>query len=271
MRKMFLFPLILLMIALTACSFFVKPDKTVTAFFGNLKKADYDKAQKFLSAPVFVDMADAEKKLLGVYFGTMDVANIKVVDHAELAATVSVDITAVDFFRVVQNFMMNMTEKLMNEGLSMDNITDEQLDAILVKELQSPEAPRKTLTALLTMEKTKGKWLITADNNLRAALFLQEFNEDAGLHEGEEGGYSVVDTVNTKAVFTGVDDMMGVCGFKVGGENYQMYCEPEQADELKANYLDKEVNIVYQVLQADVQTDSEEDTATLYILENIIK
>ncbi len=271
MRKLFLFPLMLLMIGFAACSFFSKPDKTVAAFFADLKKADYDKAQTYLSTPVFVDMVDAEKKLLGVYFGTMDVANIKVTEQAELAATVTVDITAVDFFRIVQNFMMNMTEKLMNEGLSMDNITDEQLDAILVKELQAPDAPKKTLTAALTMEKAKGKWLITADNILRAALFLQEYSEESAYHEGEEGGYSIVDTVNTRAVFTGVDEMMGICGFKIDNDSYQMYCEPDAAEDLKANYLNKEVEIVYQILQADAQDGAEEDTATLYILDSIVK
>ena len=272
MRKCFLFIFLLFIALFAACSLFQKPDKTVAAFFKNLVKADFNSAQKHLTLPIFEDLPDAEKELLGIYFGAITIGNIKVIIQTESTASVSVDITAVDIIKVVQDFMVNMAEKLANEGLSVDNTTDEQIDAILIKELRSKEAPYKTMTATLTLNKQGNMWLIVADQSLRAAFLLQDYDSEAEYY-GEEGpGYSVFDTINVKAVFNQADEMMGICSFTFDGKPYQMYCEPEQMEELSANYVNKEVAITYQVLRPDSGMNGEEAGAhDLYILSGIAK
>ena len=274
MRKLFL--LLLLMAGIMACSSSSKPDKTVAVFFQNLKQANYEKAQDYISAPIFNDMPDVEKELLGIYFGTMKTANIKVAEQAKLAAAVNIDITAVDLSAIVQNFIMNMADKLANEGLSMENVTDEQLDAMLLQELQSPDAPVKSMTVTLTLNKVKGKWLIEAGNTLHAALFLQEYSpgyNDESYYDMDvnDDGYSIVDTVNTGAVFIKADEMTGICEFKIGGAPYQMYCEPEQMEDLTENYTNEDVEIIYQVLQSNLMEGSAEERVTLYILDSIVR
>ncbi|MDR0453913.1 MAG: hypothetical protein LBH05_03775 [Deferribacteraceae bacterium] len=278
MKKFLLLPLLLLTVCFVACtSSNSKPEKTVDAFFQNLKKANYDKVHEYLSAPLFENVADTERELLGVYFGTMKTANLKVVEKTDSTATVNVDISAVDIVEVVHNFMTNMTEKLQSKGLSPDNVSDEELDVIFVNELKSPDAPKKTMTATLILNKTGGKWLIDADNALRTALFMQNYNGEDLYNEGNGNGYSVFDTVNATAVFTGSDEMMGICIFELDGQTYKMYCEPDQMEELTKNYSNKEVGIVYQVLQSDTEKDTGEDEdtneepVTLYILDSIVK
>jgi len=270
MKKKFLLPLLLLVVSLTACTLLSTPEKTVTEFFKYLKKADYENAHKFLSRSVFDNAPNAEKELLGVYFGTMKISNLKVTEKTNSLATVSFDITATDIFQIVQDFMMNMAEKLEDEGLSVDNVTDDQLDVILKKELQAKNAPQKSMTATLKLAKNNKKWLIDADNSLLSTLFLQDFNNESMYHEEDGYGYSVFDTVDTKAIFTGADEMMGLCSFNVEGESYQMFCEPNQMEELEANYAGKEVEIVYQALRSNTAENAEdEEAATIYILESI--
>ena len=271
MRKISLFLLLLLVAALVACTAFSKPENTVATFFKHLKKADFENAHKHVNSPLFENVPEAEKELLTVYFSTIKTSNIKLVNKTDNTATINVDITAVDIIKVVQNFMVNMADKLANEGLNIDNVTDEELDSILIKDLKSQDAPRKSITAWLTLNKSEGKWILDADNHLRAALFVQEYNSDAANYEGSDFGYSVFETVNSKAIFTGADEMMGICNFTVENVAYPMYCEPEHMSELIEKYNGKEIEIVYQVLHADTEEGSEEEPVTLYLLEKIVK
>ncbi|MDR0454301.1 MAG: hypothetical protein LBH05_05770 [Deferribacteraceae bacterium] len=169
------------MTGIVACSEFSKPNKVVAAFFQNLKQADYEKAHTFLNAPVFDDI----NTLLDGYFSTFEIADIKVTNQTGATAIVSADIMAVDFLQTIQGFIMTMPETLEDEGLSADDITDDALNALILREIQSPYALKKTRTVILNLNKTEGKWLIEADKSLNAALFLLEYNKESDNKDGE--------------------------------------------------------------------------------------
>ena len=105
MKNFFLLPLLLLTFSFTACTFYSTPVKTVKAFFHNLKKGDFENTHKFLNNPMFENVPDVEKELLGIYFETMKIANIKVTEKTDSTAIISLDITAVDIF---QNPLLTM-------------------------------------------------------------------------------------------------------------------------------------------------------------------
>jgi hypothetical protein len=257
--------MVVALFAITACSSSSKPDKTVSTFLTDLKSGKYVETAAYTDVPIFETLAEDEKQLLDNYFKTMTYSEPTVSSTSGDNATVAVSLTAIDIFTVIQGFIQTVTEQAAADNRSIDDMSDDELDAMLTAALTSPDAPKKDISLNINLKKEGSKWVIVFDDALRAGLFMQDPAEAYGAAEEE---FEIIETIEVAVKYLGNDEEIGQCKFQAGEETLEMYCHGEHLETLNAEYLNKDLTISYQVVAKGGAASAEADR--LLVLQDII-
>jgi len=91
-------------------------------------------------------------------------------------ATVTADITNINFSIVMQEFMTQAMGIAMDNALSEDPMSQEEMDSmvedLLIEILQSEDIETVTNTTEISLEKINGKWKINYNEEIQNAIFF---------------------------------------------------------------------------------------------------
>ena len=271
---------VIAVLALTACNKKTEaPDVVVDKFLTALTQGNYAETAKYTEVPVFDNTNEKQKEFDDLLFARMSYTPPVIVSQDDVYAVVSTELTGLDVDEIAYNLFLELNEMVAENPDAY--ATDEQragleplMSAKLTDALKSPDAPIKTLTVqfnlvLLDVDKKKS-WTITPDDAIEYGIYLTEPMEDYSDYDyGQQPQVQLLDTVTTKATYMGGDEVAEMCSFSVDGVLIHMFCDPSYLQTLEADYLNKEVEIMYGILGIPELEALGDDSFRMYVLAEI--
>ncbi len=175
MKKLSIISLVLIVsLVLVACSPEASPEEVVEKAFMELKNSNIEEFRTYIVDED--DFSDEEVEESIEYLVKRIEVEVTDSNIDGDTATVTADITNINFSIVMQEFMTQAMGIAMDNALSEDPMSQEEMDSmvedLLIEILQSEDIETVTNTTEISLEKINGKWKINYNEEIQNAIFF---------------------------------------------------------------------------------------------------
>jgi len=175
MKKLSIISLVLIVsLVLVACSPEASPEEVVEKAFMELKNSNIEEFRTYIVDED--DFSDEEVEDRIEYLVKRIEVEVTDSNIDGDTATVTADITNINFSIVMQEFMTQAMGIAMDNALSEDPMSQEEMDSmvedLLIEILQSEDIETVTNTTEISLEKINGKWKINYNEEIQNAIFF---------------------------------------------------------------------------------------------------